>query len=682
MKRKAEDDDNSPRKKSTIVAPLKSPFAVKILNERFGIPGFRLEQEAVIARLLHGESAVVVFPTGGGKSLCYQVPAVAFPELDKELNSRGAADGGVSIVVSPLIALMKDQVDALSRRNIYAVAMDSSKTREEFLQINSDLREGKVRILYCAPERLNNEGFVASIKQVRGGVRLIAIDEAHCISEWGHSFRPDYLKVARFAIEIKAERVVCLTATATLKVAQDVCDAFNVPPSGLFRTTMYRSNLRLVVESTTTKHAKYPLIFKFLRAHPGPTIIYVTLQKQSEMLANDLRQQGFNARSFHAGMQTDSKTQLQDEFMKNDNMVICATIAFGMGIDKATIRNVIHFDIPSSIEGYSQQIGRAGRDGLLSNCLFYLCPEDFYLRDVFVYGNLPSIQSVKEFLEDVFSDENVAKDVGESFEISQYSQGRKFDIKPTTLSIMYAQLELKFGLIRAITPKYSKYEFEATSRYFAAQNWDKSPAAMAVFKTADKKAKYHHIDVDAAANRVGVKRMDVIRKLNDWNDNNTIVLRTSGVLNVYSIVQKLPSTDDERSDIAEKLFAQMEDRQQQDLQRTKDVVKLATDRACISRKVAAYFGDESVGLPKECGHCSWCETHKPVILGKHAYKPTTAATIAHVLAHVPDRDDPRYLARIAFGIGSPRITQAKLGSSPVFESLSDHDFVVRSFAQL
>lgn len=220
---------------------------------------------------------------------------------------------------------MKDQVDALRRRGINAISMDSSKSRDEFLQQNADIREGRVRLLYCAPERLNNEGFVASIKDVRGGVRLIAVDEAHCISEWGHSFRPDYLKVARFVKEIKAERVVCLTATATPKVAQDICNAFEVDSTGLFKTTVYRPNLRLIVEATKTKQDKYPLIFRFLKTHPGPTIIYVTLQKQSEQLADDLRSQGFYAKSFHAGMKTEAKTQLQEEFMRSDKMVVSSS---------------------------------------------------------------------------------------------------------------------------------------------------------------------------------------------------------------------------------------------------------------------------------------------------------------------------------------------------------------------
>ncbi|GJC87708.1 ATP-dependent DNA helicase RecQ [Colletotrichum liriopes] len=248
-----------------------SKLAERVLKERFGLKNFRLEQKAAINRLLNGDSAVVVFPTGGGKSLCYQVgfrthalradgdkvPAVAIKELDLETGTRSPEDGGVSVVISPLIALMKDQVDALRRRGVAAAVLDSTQSREEFVDIHSKLANGKLDLLYCAPERLNNEGFLASLQSIRGGIRLLAIDEAHCISEWGHSFRPDYLKskcgraqyhlsfltsclVARFAKEANVERVVCLTATATATVAQDIRATFNIPPEGLFITSMYR----------------------------------------------------------------------------------------------------------------------------------------------------------------------------------------------------------------------------------------------------------------------------------------------------------------------------------------------------------------------------------------------------------------------------------------------------------
>lgn len=268
---------------------------------------------------------------------------------------------------------------------------------------------------------------------VRGGVRLLAVDEAHCISEWGHAFRPDYLKVARFAQEIKAERVICLTATAAPRVASDICKAFNIDEeAGLFRTSTYRPNLELIAESVKTKQDAYPKLFKFLKSNPGASIVYVTLQKQTEALASSLRDKGFQARAFHAGMDTATKTQLQNDFMGSENLIIVATIAFGMGIDKATIRNVVHFNIPSSLESYSQEIGRAGRDGLPSKCMFYVCGEDLHLREMFARGDLPSKESIHRLLQEIFSPVNVALPVGHELTFAHFSQQKDYDIKSTT----------------------------------------------------------------------------------------------------------------------------------------------------------------------------------------------------------------------------------------------------------
>lgn len=404
-------------------------IANRVLKERFGIKGFRLKQEAAIGRLLDGGSSVVVFPTGGGKSLCYQVPAVCFRHVDQQQGIRqGPAESGITVVVSPLIALMKDQVDALKRRGVSAAVMDSTKTKEEHLQTVDSMRNGTLDLLYCAPERLNNEGFVSSMANVKGGVRLLAVDEAHCISEWGHAFRPDYLKVARFAKEIEAERVICLTATATPQVANDVCRAFDIPESSLFRTSTYRPNLHLHAQAYETKKESYPKLRMFLKAFPGPTIIYVTLQKQAEELADQLRKHQFKARHFHAGMKTEEKMDCQDDFMSSDHLIIVATIAFGMGIDKPNIRNVIHYDIPRSLEGYSQEIGRAGRDGLESRCMLYLCAEDFHIRESFARGDLPSKNSVAGLLKEVFASQ--PSPTPEShIQANLYQQSKQHDIK-------------------------------------------------------------------------------------------------------------------------------------------------------------------------------------------------------------------------------------------------------------
>lgn len=644
--------------------------AMNILNTRFKLPRFRLKQELAITRVLTGGSAVVVFPTGGGKSLCYQVPGVAFKAMDRITGIRqGHAEGGITLVVSPLLALMKDQVDALKRLGIKAAALDSTKSRDEYLATVDQMREGKLDLLYCAPERLNNEGFVASIANVKGGVRLLAVDEAHCISEWGHSFRPDYLKVARFAKEIQAECVLCLTATATPKVASDVCKAFDIPSEGLFKTPTYRPNLALQARSFLTKEESYPELIKFLNGHMGPTIIYVTLQKHAESLSERLRKSGIKSRHFHAGMKPEEKVACQDEFMKSKELVICATIAFGMGIDKADIRNVIHYDIPRSLEGYSQEIGRAGRDGLQSHCMLYMCAEDFHLRESFARGDLPSKSSVSGLLQDIFD----SKPLNGSIETSLFQQSKNYDIKQTVLKNIYAQLELRFGLLRETTPRYTTYQYKTISPTF----FDKSPAAEEI-RNASKKAKiWTNVDVDLAARNARVQRVEIISKLTSWDERGIIALNSSGVQNVYRVLKPFPTSPKEQQTIIDALYKELEVREQQDLARMDEVSDLIIGRQCFALTLAKHFGDALPDGKTECGSCTWCQTHKPVDMEKPPEVPWNSKAFMAVLKKVPERDDPRYLARIAFGISSPRVTQAKLAKDPIFGSMEDHQFAVR-----
>ncbi|KAK3935729.1 P-loop containing nucleoside triphosphate hydrolase protein [Diplogelasinospora grovesii] len=666
-------------------------LAERLLSEKFGYKSFRHEQAGAIQRILAGQNTLVVFPTGAGKSLCYQIPAIAFPELDKAEGLRASGKSGVTIVVSPLIALMKDQVDALQKRGIAADCIDSTKKYEQTQLIYASLQKGQLRILYCAPERLDNEGFVERLKEIPGGIRLLAVDEAHCISEWGHSFRPDYLKVARFVDELKAERVVCLTATATPKVAADICKAFNIQKECVFQTSPYRPNLHLHAQPVETRYddishfielvrtgdphindKRFEEMFRFLRNHPGPSLVYVAVQAQAEHLADALRDQGFNAAPFHAGMKTEDKQTIQEKFMASEIEIVCATIAFGMGIDKPNIRNIIHWDMSNTVEEYSQQIGRAGRDGLPSRCMFYLTADAFYMREVFARGDLPSRQCLRALLEDIFK-QGAGLSVGGVFKVSHYSQSGEFDIRPSPLSIIYATLDLHFGLIRAITPEYAKYQFEAYAKYLALKH-DKTPEGKAIFSHAVKKAKYYHIDVNKAAQATGLARNDIVRKLNHLGDNAYLKLQTSGIEHRYRILKKLPKTDKEIDAVLDKLYADLKAREKEALLRAYQIMDLITGRKCFARALAEHFGMNLRDGKSECGHCTFCLTGKPV---RHLPRPrreTTAASIQEVLKATNVRDDPRFLARVAFGIKSPRVTKLRLDKHRVFRSLADHDF--------
>jgi superfamily II DNA helicase RecQ len=679
------------RVKSFQISDTASPstmLANKILKARFGLDGFRLEQEAAITRVLDGGSAVVVFPTGGGKSLCYQVstiglftwclfspvqvPAVCFRYQDEEAGRGLSQSKGVSLIISPLIALMKDQVDALLRRGIKAAVLNSSVDRDYYLATQDDLRNGRLDLLYCAPERLNSEGFIASLKNIPGGIRLLAVDEAHCISEWGHSFRPDYLKIARFAKEANVERVVGLTATATEKVAKDIRDAFSIPNEGLFQTTMYRPNLRLLAEANPKGTDYKAKLVAHLRKYPGPTIVYVTLQKGAEVLADDLVHRGFSARPYHGGMSPDVRMKTQDDFLASKDMVVVATIAFGMGIDKSDIRNVVHFDIPDSIESYSQQIGRAGRDGKPSVCMFYLATKDFYLRNIFTYGARPSSRSLRLLLEDLCSPARRKLKVGDVFTVSLYTQAKEVDIGSIVLGIIYAQLELHFKLFRAAGTLYSTYKY--TTEDFNAIQRDTSPAANVIKKASVKATKWTHIAVDDLANTSRLERADLVRKLNQWNEQGAINLKTEGVRNSFRLERRLPSTPAEIDDIIKQLDESMGATEQMNLARTKALIDLITDKKCFSRALAGYFGEIGSNAPDNCGHCTWCETHTQVLLPNEPPQPPDPAKVQKVLDKINVRDDPRFLAKVAFGIKSPRATDLKVYSTGVFESMNVCEF--------
>lgn len=571
---------------------------------------------------------------------------------------------------------MKDQTDALKRKGIAAECNDSTKSFEQLQEISADIRNGRLRMLYCSPEKLNNEGFVESLKYVPGGIRLLAVDEAHCISEWGHSFRPDYLKVARFVDEIKAERVVCLTATATPRVADDICKAFQIDQSNVFRTSPYRPNLHLEAMATSTDDEKIPLLLKYLESHDGSTLVYVTLQRQAEVLAARLKSAGHSAEAFHAGMKAEEKSSIQDRFMASEVRIVVATIAFGMGIDKANIRNIIHFNTSGTVEEYSQQVGRAGRDGLPSHCMMYICHEDWYIKENFARGDLPSRASLEGLLHDVFERETVKGRNGEEvIKLNHNELSQSWDIRASPLSIIFATLELRYGLLRAITPEYSSYQFEDRGFYNKMAASDGSPEAKAVFKHAKRARKWYTFDIKAAM-AGGLSRADLVRKLNHWSEAGAIMLKAGGVEHRYRILKKLPSTHTQYKKLVSELHADMEGREEEALRHAQEVVDLITGKKCFAATLAEHFGMSLPDGKISCGHCTFCTTKTAIVLPPKPPVKVNINGIKKILEVCDVRDDPRFLARVAFGIKSPRVTKLKLQNSSVFSSLEDHDFQV------
>lgn len=351
------------------------------LKRHFGFDNFLPFQEEIIADVLQRKDVLAILPTGAGKSLCYQLPAMEFP--------------GTTLVVSPLISLMKDQVSGLVENGISAAYLNSSLGVREAREIRERVMSGKVKVLYVAPERLMKEEFLDFIVSV--GVALIAVDEAHCISEWGHDFRPEYRKLNLLREKFPGVPMIALTATATKKVREDIVRQLGFE-EGKYEThigSFDRENLRYMVRG---KQNAYYHILGYIEDHPGASgIIYCHSRKSVERMAEDLLADGVEAVPYHAGLPQKERTKNQERFRNGEVQVIVATIAFGMGIDKPDVRFVIHYDMPKNLEGYYQETGRAGRDGKPSDCILFFSYSDRMKHEYFISQKNETQQFVAQY---------------------------------------------------------------------------------------------------------------------------------------------------------------------------------------------------------------------------------------------------------------------------------------------
>ena len=621
---------------------------MKALHTHFGHDGFRDGQEDVIRALLDGESALALFPTGAGKSLCYQLPAVL-----RE---------GTALVISPLIALMKDQVDALRARGIAAARLDSSLTAEETQRVYADLREGKLKLLYVAPERLSGEAFLNRLRRVK--ISLLAIDEAHCISEWGHNFRPEYLRLARVAEELALRPVLALTATATPDVARDICKAFGIASERHVQTSFRRKNLHLRVTPCAARDRLAVLAKRLASAKVRPAVVYVTFQKTAEDVAAHLAAAGLAARAYHAGMSAEERDATQEAFMRGACEVIVATIAFGMGIDKADIRSVVHCNLPKTLENYQQEIGRAGRDGQPALCELLACADDAVPLENFTLGDTPEPRAVEALVRKMLGS-------GEEFDVSRYDLSQETDIRPLVVETVITYLELD-GLLRPTRAFYESTQIQflkSESAILSALNDDRRRFLTALFAAGRRGPKYLTLELEAAAQKLGEPRERIVKALTWLEETGAITQKPAGLRHGFRLSGDAAQRDPAAVAAHQaELFAQREAR---DSQRLAQILDFASATGCITRRLLAYFGEPLAG--ENCGHCHFCRTGEPaaqVALPTTPIAPFTDADAEDIRAllfeEIPSLSTPRQLTRYLCGLTSPATTRAKLTKRPEF----------------
>ncbi|MCC5846579.1 MAG: RecQ family ATP-dependent DNA helicase [Verrucomicrobia bacterium] len=620
------------------------------LRSVFGHETFRPGQQQVVERILAGDSALAVFPTGGGKSLCYQLPALMLE--------------GMTLVVSPLIALMKDQIDFLVGKGVKAARMDSSLSADESRQVWDDLWQGRLKLLYVAPERFASERFLQRLRRVK--LSLMVIDEAHCISEWGHNFRPDYMKLADMSRELQVERVLCLTATATPAVASDIRKAFAISDEAYVNTGFHRPNLTMYVTPCRENERDALLLERLKSRSRGATIVYVTLQKTAMEVAAFLKAAGIPAKAYHAGLASELRHEIQDGFMSDPEGVVVATIAFGMGIDKADIRYVYHLNPPKSLENYMQETGRAGRDGKPSTCELLFCGEDVATLENFSYGDTPSLPSVEGLVRELMAE-------GDRFDVSMYTLSSVHDIRLLVISTMLTYLELD-GILVSTGPLYNEYKFQpmhSTAEIFKKFDVQRAAFLKNIFNQARKGSIWYTLDIGQAVMNLGESRERIVAALNYLEEQGDLTLKVAGLRHGYRFLKR----PEDPLALAKTLHDRFRESEARDIARIREVMALAATPSCIVRKVLSYFGEELTG---DCGHCDRCLGIAQPRELRRQENGLTEAEMRLIQEWAsrkqPALREPRQLARFFCGITSPATTKAKLTRDPDFGRLAHRGF--------
>lgn len=559
-----------------------APYLYQQLKQQFGFDTFRDGQLEAIQQVIQGQSTLAIFPTGSGKSLCYQLSAINLPHL--------------TLVISPLLALIQDQLIFLKSTGINAASIDSSLNQQEIQSVMHSVKQGECKILMVSVERFKNERFRQFLSQVT--ISQLVVDEAHCISEWGHNFRPDYLKIPQICQTFSIPQVLLLTATATKKVKLDMCDRFGIKAQHVIQTGFYRNNLNLQVVPVAKLDKSQQLTCQ-IQALFGSGIVYVTLQQTAEQVASTLISNGINARAYHAGMDSQARQSIQQQFMSNQIQVIVATIAFGMGIDKSDIRFVIHYDLPKSIENYSQEIGRAGRDGQASTCITLANLDGLNTIENFVYADTPDLQDIEKLLNIIQTE----TDETGKWEMQELALSKACNIKTLPLKTLLVQLELQ-GVIQPTFAYFADFKYQLLiGKQDLLARFDPSRAAFIqkIFDHTQFKKIWGQLDFDGLHQATNEPRARVVAALEYLAEQELIILETKKMTQVFYVNM----TAIVEVSIASQMHTYFKDKETKEILRIAQLVRFFELGKCLSRNLACYFDD--MNAPIECHHCSVCD---------------------------------------------------------------------------
>ncbi len=621
-----------------------------ILRKHFGFEALRDGQTQVIDDILKGRSAAAIFPTGSGKSLCYQLPALLLPHL--------------TLVVSPLLALIKDQLEFLHSKGISAASIDSSQDKETLVEIMQQVRNGQIKVLMISVERFKNERFRQFISQVP--ISMLVVDEAHCISEWGHNFRPDYLKLPYYRELFGIPQVLLLTATATPKVINDMCRKFHIGQDQVTVTGFYRSNLQLQVVSCSQTEKFFNLQQILQSCSKVPVIVYVTLQKTAEILVARLEKVGIAAAAYHAGLSMDQRNSVQRQFMDGSVGCIVATIAFGMGVDKADIRKIIHYDLPKSIENYSQEIGRAGRDGKPAVCITLANTENLHVLENFIYGDTPDRESIEYVVGEIYACQG-------DWEVLINNLSRSSNIRQLPLRTLLVYLELN-EIIESQYSYFGDYRFkliDSENEIIQRFDGERRRFVETIFQCSTKARTWYSIDFDAIWNTYNGDRRRVIAAVDYFYEKGWLELESKQITEVYKIINR----DIPKATLIDRLDQLFVERERSEIGRIKNMLTFFESQQCLSHSLADYFADKNA--PKACGHCSVCDDR--VIQLQARPQPTIVAAemktlITPFIQSSPDSLTAKAVTRFLCGITTPLSSKLKASRMDGFGKYAEYPF--------